>query len=648
MSLRSNPVQVTKEETERLESLRQETEAGLELLRRGLIEATRRDRLFMSLRLISFAVFFSFFMAAAVTQNSDVAVGILPGLLLFLTVLRVHKPHRVRLRTLQARQKLLKARRGRINSVECERKIPAALDAVRRALSTADERGERPDRSVLNELGVYEKKRGLLALIDTTQTALGSWAVERALSGELRSAETILADQNATRELLANRPFRLSVEEDYHLAGRSGERAAAAFLADSLPDRQASAPLLAVLPFTVGTLALGVASVHFESLLMAVGATLLAGLGNFIHRRGLKTTALIRNGTAECEGYLHLLIQLDDRLSDSGFTSSVLTSTGAALSKLRGDETASPRRGLRLLGWLGIYRAGLFYVFFNFLTLYDLYFTRPLLDFWHDSRDDIVENLRLVAGLEALLALANTAEEQAGMVFPTIEESDIPRLSVTQARHPVLDTENAVPMSIDLGAKADTFVVTGANMAGKSTLIRTLGASVLIGGAGGAIPATAAIMTPLLLCSDINVTDSLVGGESTFGAEAKRVAAIAATVQRVSHTLVLLDEVFRGTNTHEKVAAGRALVEWLSRQRALTVAATHDHELTALASTEGAGIRNVHFNAECSEGHLVFDYILREGPAPGTNALQVLAAAGLPQEVVDEAISQLPSRPEPS
>ncbi len=632
----------TPEETQRLTELAADIESRLTAGRASLVQAESTDRLFMSLRLTTFALFFAFFIGAAVTQRNDVAMGILPTLCLFLVVLAVHRPKRLALRSLQLQTRLLAERAERPGTTTRARVTRNGASAVEQLLQSDAIACHRPEAAVLDELGITDDKRGVLGLADTTQTALGSCALQEKLSGVLREAADIVDDQKAVEELRSYRPLRLKLEEAYARCTSWSEQAAATFLNSTLPEQKAAAPVVLVVPFTLVTLGLGIASVELHSLKLAVAATLWAGIGNYIHRRGLAATAQIRNGTADCVGYLNLLRDVRRELAGSAHEAIVLQSIENKLRALERHPKHAPAQALAFLRRLGIYRAGLVYVFLNFLTLYDLYFTRPLIDYWHRARPSVQDALQDVAQLEALCALANMAEEQTGYTTPTIDVGPDPVLELTSVRHPVLSVSEAVEMDISLSADTHTLIVTGANMAGKSTLIRTLGAAVVLGSAGGSVPAASARISPLLLCSDINVTDSLRDGESTFGAEAKRVASIARTITEVRHTLVLLDEVFRGTNTHEKVAAGRALCEWIAAQEGLCVAATHDHELTTLSADTGNGIENVHFNADCRDGQLVFDYKLRSGPAPGTNALAVLADAGLPKEVVEKAIRLLP------
>ncbi|MCA9997375.1 MAG: hypothetical protein KDE56_16565, partial [Anaerolineales bacterium] len=178
------------------------------------------------------------------------------------------------------------------------------------------------------------------------------------------------------------------------------------------------------------------------------------------------------------------------------------------------------------------------------------------------------------------------------------------------------------------------FILTGSNMSGKSSFLRTLGVNLCLAYAGGpvlAVSFTTALFRPF---AAIRVTDSVVDGFSYFYAEVRRLRALLDALQTPNALplFFLIDEIFRGTNNRERLIGSRAYIQAIAGQNGVGLIATHDLELVQLAD-EMPDIANLHFRDEVVAGQMVFDYTLRPGPSPTTNALKIMRLAGLlPEE----------------
>ena len=173
-------------------------------------------------------------------------------------------------------------------------------------------------------------------------------------------------------------------------------------------------------------------------------------------------------------------------------------------------------------------------------------------------------------------------------------------------------------------------ILTGSNMAGKSTFLRTVGVNLCLAYAGAPVNADSLQVSLFRVFTCIKVSDSVQDGLSYFYAEVKRLSALlSATEANDLPMLFLIDEIFRGTNSRERHIGSRAYIRELSNRRTVGLVATHDLELVKLAD-EIPGVGNFHFREELSNGRMVFDYQLRPGPCPTTNALQIMRLEGLP------------------
>lgn len=240
--------------------------------------------------------------------------------------------------------------------------------------------------------------------------------------------------------------------------------------------------------------------------------------------------------------------------------------------------------------------------------------------------------------LEALSALAALAYLNPEYVFPDLAEPDAP-LPVLEARalgHPLIPDQERVCNDFTLAQPGDLAMITGSNMSGKSTFLRTLGVNLCLAYAGGPVAAQQFRTIPLRLFTCIRVTDSVTDGISYFYAEVKRLKQLlnALDADHLFPLLYLIDEIFRGTNNRERLIGSRAYIRALVGQRGVGALSTHDLELIHLAD-DMAAIHNYHFEEHIADGRMTFDYQLRSGPCPTTNALKIMQMEGLPVEVTE-------------
>jgi len=173
-------------------------------------------------------------------------------------------------------------------------------------------------------------------------------------------------------------------------------------------------------------------------------------------------------------------------------------------------------------------------------------------------------------------------------------------------------------------------IVSGSNMSGKSTLLRSVGINVVLAMAGAPVRASELTLTPVAVGATLLVHDSLQAGRSRFFAEISRIRRIADLAGGQPQALFLLDELFQGTNSHDRRIGAEALLLSLIDRGAIGLTTTHDLALTAIAGQAGGRVVNVHFEDQLRDGELVFDYRMRPGPVTHSNALALMKAVGLP------------------
>lgn len=259
-----------------------------------------------------------------------------------------------------------------------------------------------------------------------------------------------------------------------------------------------------------------------------------------------------------------------------------------------------------------------------------------LLDFLIARLGPLKQAAAAIAELDVLVALADRA---TALDWTIPELTDTPGIRIVRGRHPVVEQVREDPFEpndLVLDEARRMLVITGPNMGGKSTYMRQTALIALLAHIGSYVPADAATIGPIdRIFTRIGAGDDLSRGQSTFMVEMSETANILHNA--TSHSLVLMDEIGRGTSTYDGLALARACAMRLATQnRAFTLFATHYFELTALAN-ELPGIANVHLDAVEYGDSLVFMHAVKEGPANRSFGLQVAALAGLPKSVIAEA-----------
>jgi len=289
----------------------------------------------------------------------------------------------------------------------------------------------------------------------------------------------------------------------------------------------------------------------------------------------------------------------------------------------------------RICQGLSVKAHPLIHLALNAFIPWDLLYVGKLDRLIRALQDILPKWLETIGQLDAASALARYAYVNPDYQWPQLETSKTPEqqsgLTTKDLGHPLISHSLRIRNDFDLRGEGHIVLVTGSNMSGKSTFLRTVGINVCLAQAGGPVCASSFSWSWLELYCCIRVTDALDEGLSYFYAEVKRLKLILDAVDSITThpVLFLIDEIYRGTNNRERLAGSEAFVQVLQQSRGLGMISTHDLELTRLADTN-SHIRNAHFQESVEDGALHFDYQLRPGPCPTTNALRIMAQEGLP------------------
>ena len=271
------------------------------------------------------------------------------------------------------------------------------------------------------------------------------------------------------------------------------------------------------------------------------------------------------------------------------------------------------------------------HLFINMITLWDCHCLLALERWRSRSGDRLRGWIGAIGEFESLSSLALIAHDNPGWAMPLLREGE-PLFRGSRIGHPLIHRSSRVCNDFALGGSGAIAVITGSNMSGKSTLLRTVGINMALACAGAPVCAGFLECTPLAIFTSMRVRDNLERSISSFYAELIRVGMILRAAKEGTSMIFLIDEIFRGTNSRDRKRGARALMKALSRGRAAGMIATHDLELVSDEGDGGPEIMNFHFREQYRDGELFFDYLLRGGVCRSSDALYLMRSIGLEVE----------------
>ena len=493
---------------------------------------------------------------------------------------------------------------------------------------------EHPFAADLNLTG----PRSLLHLLDTTMSYGGCARLRTWLLNPLETPEAVHERQQIVRELIPLARFRDRLSLHGILLG---SRLQARWSADKIVDwlLEESPPRLT--PWVWGLSLLAVANLVLAAL-YGLGylppywpATLLAYLVLYTYKH--RETRNLFADAYQLERVLRHLRAVLTYLERFPYGRTPhLAKLCEPYWRAPIKPSASLRQIVRIAGAAGVQQSHLLGFLVNILVPWDLFFADWLNRYKASAKATLPVWIHTWYDLEALCALATHSYLNPDNTFPEIVPPGGPILQARALGHPLLPVAERVHNDFSFDTAGDIALITGSNMSGKSTFLRTLGVNLCLAYAGAAVHAEELRTMPLRLFTCIQVADSVTDGISYFYAEVRRLKALLAALnaEQEAPLLFLIDEIFRGTNNHERLAGSRSYIKALAKGRGVGVISTHDLELVGMAD-EVPGIHNFHFREEISDGRMVFDYRLRPGPCPTTNALKIMRMAGLPVTSVE-------------
>lgn len=262
----------------------------------------------------------------------------------------------------------------------------------------------------------------------------------------------------------------------------------------------------------------------------------------------------------------------------------------------------------------------------NGFALWNLRYAIKLEQWKANHRDELKNWLNALAQMDALASLGGYAYNNADFAYPEPQQEF--RYEATDLAHPLLKRGERVANNITVANWGKFFLITGSNMAGKSTFLRSVGVNLMLAMAGAPVCATAMKFAPVPMYSSMRIGDSIQARESTFYAELKRLRFIIEASKK-EQIFIILDEILKGTNSKDKLTGSRALIEQLVKENSAGLIATHDLDLADMEPQYPNNLQNVHFDVQINVDKFHFDYKLKQGVCKTMNATQLMRNMGI-------------------
>jgi hypothetical protein len=266
-------------------------------------------------------------------------------------------------------------------------------------------------------------------------------------------------------------------------------------------------------------------------------------------------------------------------------------------------------------------------LFLNLFFLWDLKCAIRLDNWFKGSSEHIIKGLYRISQFEELISFATLTHNEPEWHFPVISPSFV--LEAVQIGHPLIDADKRIVNDYAVTGKPTVDIVTGSNMAGKSTFLRTLGINMILAFAGAPVCARELSLSIFKVLSYMRIKDSLNDQTSTFKAELNRLKMILEESKLSASTFVLIDEMLRGTNSKDKFLGSKVFIERMIEQQTQALFATHDLALSEMEAQYPGKVRNYHFDIQITESEMHFDYKLKHGACKTFNAAILLKQIGL-------------------
>jgi DNA mismatch repair ATPase MutS len=484
------------------------------------------------------------------------------------------------------------------------------------------------DHEYSSDLDIFGN-RSVFQSLNRTTTSIGKRFLSKWLKTfpEKSNGTDIKNKQDCVQELAAKLDLRQNIQAHGKFIDDSLKRMESFQNLFDEPDVVLGKKLLIVFIhiFPLATLGAVVSLFFNVSWIVPVAFVLIQGI---VNRMTSKARHRVYNLTSRNAKILMAYAKITAELEKEDFTSNKLKELKSELFLEDKPASMHIKKLSTLLGYFDMRLSKEFYLLLNNLFFWDLHCVYRI-EKWKNKTGPVIHKWFDVIGhFEALSSMANALYNNPDWTMPEIHDAEF-LFEALSIGHPLIPRAENVRNNVSLDHKGNVLIVTGPNMSGKTTFLKTLGVNIVLAMAGGPVCAQKFVLSPLRLYTSMKVTDSLDKKMSLFYAELQRLKMIMDAILGEEAVFYLIDEMLKGTNESDRHKGAIALIKELVENKADGILATHDLELTKLENDYPEAISNYHFDGYIEGDKLLFDYKLKPGICQSSNALELMKKVGI-------------------
>jgi DNA mismatch repair ATPase MutS len=470
----------------------------------------------------------------------------------------------------------------------------------------------------------------LFQLVNRAATVPGNAKLAEWLNAPSQK-ETILARQEAVKELAAKNDWKLDMQASTWFARKEDKKQVEhlfAFLKMPLdfPGEKWLGVYCKIAPILLLGAIIGAAYVPaLQSIAVLIGLAHLALV--FSKAAYIRKTDVVAGKIGDVLG---MYAAVFDKIEKEEWRSAYLRALVAKMSNATGESTSQQIKELSvLINKLNYHLNIIVGIILNLFFLWDIRQVIAIENWKRNNEAKLEEAFDVVAEFEGIISLAGLHINYPEWCFPEIADGDGYTLVAQAIAHPLINSNIRVENDYKLNDAFKIDIITGSNMAGKSTFLRTLGINTVLALAGAPVCAREMKVSVITIISYMRIKDSLNESTSTFKAELDRLQLLLHAVEHGDKVFFLIDEMLRGTNSVDKYRGSKAVIEQLISKKGVGLVATHDLQIAQLEEKYPQYIRNFYFDIQVKDGEMLFDYKMKHGECKTFNASLLLKRIGI-------------------
>ncbi|MGR5145793.1 MutS-related protein [Photobacterium alginatilyticum] len=466
----------------------------------------------------------------------------------------------------------------------------------------------------------------LFQRINTAHTKFGREALAAKLSKPSQTFSSIYENQCAVLELAANLEFRQNLEQASSQVKSHNINQTIAWLGDKntclgLQQKKGLVRLLPIVSFGSSCAEFIFFQTFFIPVLFYALQTLVALKYHKQNQSLLTSFDNKKNSLKDYTGILRII-------EEQRFTSQALRKLH---KRMMSDRCTRPSVELATLNYLlnqaSLRHNKLVHLFINILLLWDCRYTIKLMEWKARNGASIATWFEVIGEVEALASLSVLSYENPSWTMPTINNSNA--IDAKNIKHPLLEAENNIGNDFSLGHNKDTAIISGSNMSGKSTFLRTVATNLVLAYAGAPVNADNFHCGQFTIVTSMRTVDNIDKKISTFYAELIRIKKMI-DVAKTGNTFFFIDEIFSGTNSRDRLEGAFQVIKALNTPNCIGIVSTHDLALCELTTNNMFTAENYHFREHYQDAKIYFDYKIQPGHSTTSNALFMMQQLGIP------------------